>query len=274
MNEAPPGGSSGSSPGFRKAPAGAAGKSRLPGRRQILIILFWLVMWQVLCLIIDREIYFPSPASTFAALWSFLPEAGTWTVIGHSILRTVLALLFSALFGVSLGLLAGRFHSVYELVNPLVVVLRSTPVVSIIIIAIIWFRSTNVPVFAGFLMCFPILFTGTVAGIRSTDVKLLELCQVYRISPADRLRSVYLPSARPYINAAMVSAIGIGWKAVAAAEVLSMPAHSIGAELFFAKTTLDPASLFAWTIVIIILSYLFETLYARVSGYDKTGKRM
>jgi NitT/TauT family transport system permease protein len=59
--------------------------------------------------------------------------------------------------------------------------MRTIPVMSIIIIAIMWFRDTNVPIFVAFLMCFPIIWTNTVSGIRSTDVKLLEMCEVYKI---------------------------------------------------------------------------------------------
>ena len=119
-------------------------------------------------------------------------------------------------------------------------------------------------------MCFPIVFTGSVAGIRNTDPKLVEMCSFYRVRRFDMLKSLYFRSSVPYINSAVVSAVGICWKAVAAAEVLSMPRNSIGANLYFAKTALDPALLFAWTFIIILLSYCFETIYVKVSGYDKT----
>ena len=241
--------------------------------RLLLIVLFWVIVWEGLYLLIGRDIYFPSPGSTLEALWRIVAEGESYFVISASIYRTVLALIFSAAIGIPLGALCGISKNFYDLFNPMIVILRSTPVISIIIIAIIWFPSTQVPIFAGFLMCFPVIFTATAAGVRSTDVKLLEMCLIYRIPKRRVLSSVYFPSALPYINAGMITSIGMGWKAVAAAEVLSMPKYSIGANLFFAKTFLDPSSLFAWTFVIIILSYIFEGLYGKVSGYDKAGKR-
>ena len=240
--------------------------------KSILIILFWVLVWEIVCLIINREIYLPSPASAFDALFSLLQEPASYRIIGYSIYRTLLAILLSLAFGIGLGTLSGLSRFFYDLINPIVVVLRSAPIVSIIIIAIIWFQSTNVPIFAGFLMCFPVIFTSSVSGIRNTDSKLLEMCRIYRIPKRRVIHSVYLHSAVPYINAGVVSTLGIAWKAVAAAEVLSMPKYSIGSRLFLAKTHLDPASLFAWTIVIIVLSYLFELIYVKVSGYDKTAK--
>ena len=237
--------------------------------KKILITLLWIAIWEVGYLIINNDIYFPSPIETAKTLCLLILKKGTWLIIGWSVYRTLFALISSVVLGVIIGIACGLNRTMYDIFNPLVVVLKSTPVVSVIIIAIIWFRSTNVPVFSGFLMCFPIVFSGTVAGIRNTDPKLIEMCSFYRVKRSDMLGALYFRSSLPYINASVVSAIGICWKAVAAAEVLSMPKNSIGANLYFAKTTLDPAALFAWTFIIIMLSFILETIYAKVSGYDK-----
>ncbi len=240
-------------------------------RRRVLVILLWLAIWEGAYLLIGREIYFPSPVSVVTTFFRLLTEQKTWVVIGWSLYRTLFAIIASAVLGVVFGMACGLSRAMYDFVNPLMVILKSTPVVSVIIISIIWFRSTDVPIFSGILMCFPIVFTGTVAGVRSTDPKLIEMCLFYGVGRFERLKSLYFPAAKSHINASVISEIGICWKAVAAAEVLSMPRLSIGANLYFAKTSLDPALLFAWTVIIILLSFVFETIYAKVSGYDKTS---
>jgi NitT/TauT family transport system permease protein len=138
--------------------------------------------------------------------------------------------------------------------------MRTIPVMSIIIIAIMWFKDTNVPIFVAFLMCFPIIWTNTVSGIRSTDIKLLQMCKVYKIKKTRVIGSVYLYWSLPYIQAGMVSALGIGWKVTSAAEVLSLPKYSIGRFLYDSKVYLEIPNLFAWTIIIVSLSFLFEAL--------------
>ncbi|MFB0921355.1 MAG: ABC transporter permease subunit [Oscillospiraceae bacterium] len=242
-------------------------------RRRVLVILLWLAIWEGAYLLIGRDIYFPSPVSVVTTFFRLLTEQKTWVVIGWSLYRTLFAIVASAVLGVIFGMACGLNRAMYNFVNPLMVILKSTPVVSVIIISIIWFRSTDVPIFSGFLMCFPIVFSGTVAGVRGTDPKLVEMCCFYKVGSWDMLKKLYFPAAKPYINASVISEIGICWKAVAAAEVLSMPRLSIGANLYFAKTSLDPALLFAWTAIIILLSFVFETIYAKVSGYDKTTGR-
>lgn len=44
------------------------------------------------------------------------------------------------------------------------------------------------------------------------------------------------------------------------AEVIGLPEHSIGEHLYMAKIYLETADLFAWTLVIILVSAVFEQI--------------
>ena len=56
----------------------------------------------------------------------------------------------------------------------------------------------------------------------------------------------------------MRTAVGFAWKSAVAAEVIGLPKNSIGTALYEAKIYLLTSDLFAWTLVIVILSALFE----------------
>lgn len=238
--------------------------------KKIFIILFWLVIWEIFALIVNKEIYLPSPISTFKTLASLLLDKSTYIIIFTSTYRTILGLIFSYIIGIIFGFICGLNDFLYDLINPLVIVIRSTPIVSIIILAIIWLKSTNVPVFASFLMCFPVIFTNVATGIKNTDKKILEMCKIYNISKFNVIKSVYFYSVLPYLYSGIISTIGIAWKASSAAEVLSIPKYSIGKYLFYAKANLEPTALFSWTIIIITLSYIFENIFIKVFKNDKT----
>lgn len=226
--------------------------------KKIYIILFWIIAWEVLSLIINQEIYLPSPFSTFNALVDLLKIRDTYITIAYSAYRTLAGFVISCISGIIIGYLCGTNQLFYDLFNPLIGTIRTVPVMSIIIIAIMWFKDTNVPIFVAFLMCFPIIWTNTVSGIKSTDPKLLQMCKIYNIKKIRIITSVYFYSALPYIEAAMISALGIGWKVTSAAEVLSLPKYAIGSYLYDSKVYLEIPSLFAWTVIIILLSYIFE----------------
>ncbi|HAS90883.1 MAG TPA: ABC transporter permease [Clostridiales bacterium] len=234
--------------------------SILRNKNKLLIILFWIFVWEILSLIIAQEIYLPSPHAAFSSLMNLLISKDTYITVYYSTYRTLTGFFLSCVFGIFLGIISGIHKAVYNLLNPLIVIIRTIPVMSIIIIAIMWFKDTNVPIFVAFLMCFPIIWTNTVSGILSTDVKLLQMCEVYKIKKSRIISSVYFYSSLPYIKAGMISALGIGWKVTSAAEVLSLPKYSIGRFLYDSKVYLEIPDLFAWTIIIVSLSFLFESL--------------
>ena len=111
-------------------------------------------------------------------------------------------------------------------------------------------------------MVFPILYTYGLSGIRATDVKLLEMARVFRVTPMQRIRFIDLPQVMPYSERAARSGWeGFNWKAGVAAEVIGMPVNSIGERLQQAKVYLDTPELFAWTVVIVCLSVGVEKLF-------------
>jgi NitT/TauT family transport system permease protein len=67
-----------------------------------------------------------------------------------------------------------------------------------------------------------------------------------------------LPSLTPYFLSACRSAIALAWKAGIAAEVLCVPARSIGRAIYEGKTYLMTEELFAWTFLVVVISVLIE----------------
>ena len=110
------------------------------------------------------------------------------------------------------------------------------------------------------LMALPVVWSNVSTGIASTDPLLLEMAKVFRFSPWKRLRRVYIPSVMPHFLAACRSTLGLAWKAGVAAEVLTVPAVSIGRMLYESKLYWETLDLFAWTLTVIVLSLTFEAL--------------
>jgi NitT/TauT family transport system permease protein len=173
----------------------------------------------------------------------------------------VLGFLLAVLAGAVVAVLATMSSFVYDLFYPVIRVIRATPVSSFIILALIWLSTSSVPIFASFLMVFPIVWENVYKGIQNTSGKLLEMAKVFRFAPAKTLKRIYIPSVMPYFVAACNIGIGLAWKAGIAAEVLGVPRHSIGTELYSAKIYLETADVFAWTAVVIILSFILEKVF-------------
>ena len=98
-------------------------------------------------------------------------------------------------------------------------------------------------------------------GICRTDRRLLEMARVFRVPLGRRLRGIYLPQVMPYFRTAVSLGLGLCWKAGAAAEIIGLPAGSMGERLYTAKVYFQTADLFAWTVTIVAVSVVFERLF-------------
>ncbi|MEG2959746.1 MAG: ABC transporter permease subunit, partial [Oscillospiraceae bacterium] len=152
------------------------------------------------------------------------------------------------------------------LLTPMVKIIRATPVASFILLVFLWTSRNAVPTIISALMVLPVVWGGVMLGLGETDGKLLELCHAYRFGRMKTVRLLYLPSVRPHFISAVQTALGLAWKAGVAAEVLCQPRFAIGTQVFQSKNYLETADLFAWTAVVIALSFLVEYGVKRLIG--------
>ena len=86
---------------------------------------------------------------------------------------------------------------------------------------------------------------------------------MFRVPWGRRAAGIYLPAVLPSFRAAVSVSLGRCWKAGAAAEVIGLPAGTIGERLYTAKVYFETGDLFAWTAVIVAVSVGFEKLFLR-----------
>jgi NitT/TauT family transport system permease protein len=223
-------------------------------------VVFWLVIWQLVSMYIDKEILIVSPIKVIIRLCELVVTALFWKSILFSFIRIAAGFLLATLIGVTLAAFSAKFALIGELLSPLMLTIKSVPVVSFIILALIWFSSKNLSVLISFMMVLPIIYTNTLMGINSLDKGLQEMAGVFEIPLSCQIRYIALPQIMPFFYSGCEVGLGLCWKSGIAAEVIGIPKGSIGERLQQAKVYLDTPDLFAWTVVIVLLSFIFERL--------------
>ena len=227
---------------------------------KIPVLCFWLLFWIILYKIINNEIFLVAPWTVAKTLIRLVQQKEFWETIIFSFLRIVLGFLSAAMVGTLLAVLAYMSKPLKELINPLITVIKATPVASFIILALLWIKGSNLSVLISFLMVIPMIYANVYQGLTTTDRKLLEMAEVFKINRFRRIRAIYIPSVIPYFTSAISVSLGFCWKAGIAAEVIGIPTGSIGERLYEAKIYLVIDELYAWTVVIILISITFEKL--------------
>ena len=230
------------------------------------VLLFWIGVWALLSWRVNQELLLPSPGAVFLRLFELAATGGFWLTLLSSLWKILLSILAAVLLGVLLALATRRFSLLRAFFAPLLSMIKSTPVASFIILALVWMGRSFVPPFICALMVIPIVWENVSAGIANTDPALLELGKVYRLSGGKILRKIYVPSVMPYFLSACRASMGLAWKAGIAAEVLTVPGNSIGKMIYESKLYLETTDLFVWTVAVILLSFLLEKAAMKLIG--------
>lgn len=226
--------------------------------RKSVIILFWLGIWQLAAYVMDNNILLVGPLQVAKAFLENITRPDFLKIVFYSLGRIGLGFFLALLCGLLLGALSYCFDVLEEILAPVMVTLKSIPVASFVVLLLIWFGSARLSFFISFLIVFPNVYVNTIAGLKSTDKKLLEMADVFCVKGFNRFCYIYRPALMPYLTSCLKISLGMSWKSGVAAEVIGMPEFSLGERLYMSKIYLDTAGLFAWTLTIILLSFFFE----------------
>lgn len=234
--------------------------------RTVLIIAIWILLWQLAAVLIDRKIIFVGPLEVVKALAEQVGSTEFWQTVFHSSVRICGGFLTAFLLAVLVGIAAEQLPLLREFLEPAVGLLQSVPVASFVILALIWVGSENLSVLISLIVVFPVIYRNTLQGMQAADPKMLEMAHVFRMGAVGKFLYIYRPALFPYLISGSRIAFGMAWKSGVAAEVIGVPDRSIGEKLYMAKIYLSTAELFAWTLVIILVSRVLEHIFLKVLG--------
>ena len=247
-------------------------KARTRILRVVIPLAFWLGVWQLGALFMDwrtaghGSLLLPGPLEVAVRLWALMGEGAFWQAAGMSLGRIFAGFLLGAALGTLAAAATAAWAPAEWVLSPAVKVVRAVPVASFIVLVLLWVERDLVPVTISALMVLPVIWGSVSKGVAQTDGQLLELARAYRFGRWKTLSLVYVPSVLPYFASGCRTALGLGWKAGVAAEVLCLPAAAIGSQIYFAKIYLETTALFAWTLVVIALSFALEQAVGRLLG--------
>ncbi len=225
-----------------------------------LAILLILFLWEFASRSMGSSQLLPGSADTLKTFFGLITKEEFLPSLGSTIIRGLMGFGIALLASLLVGIPSGLSPSIDAFFSPFLVIIRSTPVISIILLALIWLRVEQVPVFIGFLTMFPILTTNLIEGMRSVDKGLISMASVYQIKKTRIISEIYLPGTAPFLYSALLTASGFGWRAIIIGEVLSQPRFGIGSMMQQAQSYLMVAEVISWTLVAVIIGFLFEQL--------------
>lgn len=224
----------------------------------ITAICFWLFVWHFLSLKINSSIFLPSPEATYKALIRIGKRADFWQTIFNTFSKIAKGFLLALIAGTFSAIISSFVKIIDVLVSPFMRLLKTVPVASFIILALLWVKSDKLSVLISFVMVTPVVYINILQSFDNVDNNLLEMADIFNVGLLRRLRFIYVPALVSGFMSACKIGLGFCFKAGIAAEIIGLPFQSIGSELYKSKLYLMTDELFAWTVVIVLMSVFFE----------------
>jgi len=229
----------------------------------LLSVFMIFCVWMIGYVIVSSPMLLPSPVDVVKSLAGLFTKSRSLASMGMTLLRLVIAMAIALLLGGGLGILGGFKTKFSIFFQPIVSILRTVPVISIIVILLILFGFGLTPYLITFLMIFPLIYQAFHDGIRNIDSELIDVYKLEDNRKLTGLRYCYLPLMKNEIETVLLQAAGLGIKVLVMAEYLSQTRTSIGNALYLAKINLSYDEVFAWTIILILLAIGFEAIINR-----------
>lgn len=245
----------------------------------VISVLSLLTIWQITSLALDSQILMPGVIDVLLRLFElFFSKNFIYNVLS-TVIRAFDSFLIIIILATIFGTLSGKFKILGWFMTPILTVLKTTPVMSVILLAFIWFETGTVPIFSAFLMGFPIMYMMMEGAVENLEFEMDQMCYLYGFTNSQKIRYYIIPTLAKSFSLGARQTLSMVWKVVVAAEVLTIPKFGVGAKMQFAQIQLETAEVFSWTLIAIILSalgdFLFnsiEKIVIKISRYRKEKK--
>lgn len=230
-------------------------------------LLLLLLGWQLLAVAMRQPELIPTVPRLLMALVELLGSAEFYQSVGCTLGRGLLGLAGSAVCAALTAWLLARHSLLEQLFRPWLTLLRSVPVISFILLALIFLDPEQLPLLIAFLTCFPLLTENLTNGLKALRPSLSLMAKQFQLSRYNRLTQIYYPQLHPFLFSGLTSAAGFGWRAIIMGEALAQCAAGIGSAMKVAQNFLDVPSLLAWTVVAILISHTTDQALRRLAQW-------
>ena len=216
------------------------------------------VLIQVIRLIKNDSALFPNVIDVLNCFSKLLGDSHTYLYIGNTLSQLLISIIISSFFGIALGALAGFNRIAEKVLKPFMILLRSLPMIILIVIIWIILNKDIVPVLGTTLVIVPIIYEATLQGIRNIEREYIDAYKIYSKTNPYILFKIHLPMISGYLKQAYSNAIGMGIKVVVTIGYVVGVKNSFGQEIVDSRILLDFDKIYAYGLLLIIMVSIFE----------------
>ena len=236
------------------------------------ILLF--IMWEVLAIKIDNDIYLPTLGEVLKNLYEIIRGEYFLINISSTAIRVLVSFSLAFFISIVLGSLSYISSSFKNFIKPINSILQSVPTMILVVLALIWFDKNKAPFIIGISVVFPILYESVLGALNNIDKNIIEMVDIYNLRIIDKIKYIYIPSINIKLIPIFLSTLSLALKVVIAGEIYGQPSFGIGSIIQVEKTNFNTPAIFAWIVIIVIISIGLDYIQKYISKYNYKWRRI
>ena len=231
----------------------------------LISFILFIVLWECTAILINNDIYLPKVECILEETINLIKDKNFYMYVSSSFARTVMSYLCALILSVVFGILSFVYPFFRYLINPMNSFIKTIPTLVLVVLALVWFDKDKAPFIVGFAIIFPVLYEGIQNSLSKIDGRIMEMARIYEVSMFDKLNKIYIPTIKFYIMNIFVSTFSLTFKVVIAGEVHGQPKFGIGSQIQLEKVNFNTTGIFAWIVIIILISYISEFINTKLN---------
>ena len=227
-------------------------------KRKVLIWLFYFILWQMIAMIVNQSVILPSFLDVLNRLVYILSDVSFYNHLFITLFRVILGTLSAFILSFIFAILSYDFKLINQGLKPLVLVSKTIPNITYILLVLIWFSREMSVFFVTLLILFPVLYTQISTGLLGINPEHLEVLKLYPETYFHRLTMVIIPLIRISLFEGLKGALSLGFKVGVMAEILGQVQPGLGYLMHIARMNFETVDLFAYTAIMIMVVVLIE----------------
>ena len=228
----------------------------------IVSLLFIWFIWTLL----DDNIFFPKINEVFFDLGRLLIDSKNLLIILYTFIKVILLITGSFIISFAFAVLSYKFKLFRSFISPGIAIMRSTPVASVILILILLVGSKVAPFVIAALVIVPISYENIYSAFVNIDMEIIDETKLVSNINLRIIISIFMPVTKNYLISSLLTCFGLTLKVLVMSEVLTQGNMTIGGSIQLAKSTIDITRVFSWSIILVIIVLIVETLIKKIEN--------
>lgn len=208
--------------------------------------------------------FLPPPTDIIATLGRIIASGNAFPPLAQTIALLIAGYGIGCVSAICLGILMGYSRSVFNLLEPLIELVRPLPKPALLPALILFLGlGAKMEITIVALGCFFPVLINTLQGVRAVEPTMVDTARTFGHSPLTIWRQILLPASAPYILAGMRVSLGLGLILVVTAEMLA-GSGGLGDAILDSQRKFQVTESYSWLVVLAALGLLLTWLFSAV----------